>query len=39
MNVPGVADGNWRWRFAWDQVQEEQRARLRDWVHLYGRVP
>ena len=39
MNVPGVADGNWRWRFAWDQVQEEQRARLRDWVQLYGRVP
>jgi 4-alpha-glucanotransferase len=39
MNVPGVADGNWRWRFAWDQVHEEHRARLRDWVHLYGRAP
>jgi len=39
MNVPGVADGNWRWRFSWDQVQEEHRVRLRDWVHLYGRAP
>jgi 4-alpha-glucanotransferase len=39
MNVPGVADGNWRWRFGWDQVHEEHRARLRDWVHLYGRAP
>jgi len=39
MNVPGVAEGNWRWRFSWDQVQDEHRARLRDWVHLYGRAP
>ncbi|MGD8616121.1 MAG: 4-alpha-glucanotransferase [Gammaproteobacteria bacterium] len=38
MNVPGVTQGNWRWRFSWDQVQEEHRARLRDWVHLYGRA-
>ncbi len=38
MNVPGVAEGNWRWRFSWDQVHEEHRARLRDWVRLYGRA-
>jgi 4-alpha-glucanotransferase len=38
MNVPGVTEGNWRWRFSWDQVGEEHRARLRDWVHLYGRT-
>ncbi|MDH4274849.1 MAG: 4-alpha-glucanotransferase, partial [Gammaproteobacteria bacterium] len=21
MNVPGVADGNWHWQFAWEQLQ------------------
>lgn len=37
MNLPGVAGGNWRWRFSWEQLQDEQRDRLRDWVRLYGR--
>ena len=37
MNVPGVADDNWRWRFTWDQVQEHQKRRLQDWIALYGR--
>lgn len=37
MNLPGVAEGNWRWRFSWEQLQDEQRDRLRDWVRLYGR--
>ena len=37
MNVPGVADDNWRWRFGWDQVQEHQKQRLQDWITLYGR--
>jgi len=37
MNVPGVAEDNWRWRFNWDQVQEEHINRLRDWIELYGR--
>ncbi|MGW8309668.1 MAG: 4-alpha-glucanotransferase [Thiogranum sp.] len=37
MNVPGVADDNWRWRFQWDQVQEHQKQRLRDWIAMYGR--
>ena len=22
MNVPGVAEGNWRWQFQWEQVSE-----------------
>ena len=38
MNVPGVAEGNWRWRFSWDQLHEEHSARLRDWIRLYGRA-
>ncbi|MFQ5642626.1 MAG: 4-alpha-glucanotransferase [Thiogranum sp.] len=37
MNVPGVTEGNWRWRFEWDQVQDECRQRMQDWVRLYGR--
>jgi 4-alpha-glucanotransferase len=37
MNVPGVAEGNWNWRFHWDQVQDEQVQQLRDWIQLYGR--
>ncbi len=37
MNVPGVTEGNWRWRFSWDQLLDERRARLSDWVSLYDR--
>jgi 4-alpha-glucanotransferase len=39
MNVPGVANNNWRWRFRWDQVQQHQTQRLQDWIVLYGRKP
>ncbi len=39
MNVPGVADGNWSWRFNWEQLQPHQSQRLRDWIDLYGRRP
>ncbi|MFN2308612.1 MAG: 4-alpha-glucanotransferase [Gammaproteobacteria bacterium] len=39
MNTPGVAEGNWRWRFDWGQVPEGLAARLRGLVTLYGRVP
>ncbi len=38
MNIPGVGEGNWRWRFSWDQVQEQHKQRLRDWIKLYGRA-
>jgi 4-alpha-glucanotransferase len=39
MNVPGVATDNWRWRFRWDQVRDDQPRRIRDWIELYGRKP
>ncbi len=39
MNIPGVAEGNWGWRFSWDQLHEEHKQRLREWIHLYGRAP
>jgi 4-alpha-glucanotransferase len=37
MNVPGVTEGNWRWRFDWSQLRDEHKDRLRDWIWLYGR--
>ncbi len=38
MNVPGLADGNWRWRFDWAQVGAELPSRLTHLVKLYGRA-
>lgn len=38
MNVPGVTDGNWRWRFHWEQLHDDHRQRLKEWVRLYGRT-
>jgi 4-alpha-glucanotransferase len=37
MNLPGSGDGNWEWRFAWDQVQPEHAERLRHLCELYRR--
>jgi len=39
MNIPGVTEDNWRWRFSWEQVQEHQKQQLKDWIALYGRTP
>jgi len=39
MNRPGTAEGNWQWRFSWDQVNDELPARLTHLVALYGRAP
>ncbi len=38
MNRPGTQDGNWRWRFSWDQFDKATPARLRHLTELYGRV-
>lgn len=38
MNRPGVAKGNWRWRFRWDQVSSGVAAHYRHLLELYGRV-
>lgn len=37
MNTPGVPEGNWHWRFHWEQLNDATRSRLRDWIGLYGR--
>lgn len=38
MNQPGVAEGNWRWRFRWDQVKPDIASHYRYLLTLYGRV-
>ena len=39
MNVPGVAAGNWRWRFTPDQFRGGMIERLAEWTARYNRVP
>ncbi len=33
MNVPGREDGNWRWRFTWDQLTPDIMQRMYDITH------
>lgn len=39
MNVPGLPDGNWAWRFAWPSLTEAHIQSLRKLNDLYGRSP
>jgi 4-alpha-glucanotransferase len=39
MNVPGVAEGNWRWRVRPDQFRPDVIDRLGELTTLYNRVP
>jgi 4-alpha-glucanotransferase len=39
MNKPGVAEGNWRWRFRLDQFRPDVIGRLAELTALYNRVP
>ncbi|MFZ5595140.1 MAG: 4-alpha-glucanotransferase [Pseudomonadota bacterium] len=38
MNLPGTTEGNWRWRFAWEQIPGDLSSRLRRMVEMYGRA-
>lgn len=38
MNFPGQADGNWRWRFEWSQVDERRTAWLAEVARTFGRT-
>ncbi|MFN8523722.1 MAG: 4-alpha-glucanotransferase [Chloroflexota bacterium] len=38
MNVPGVPDGNWEWRFAPEALTDAHAARLSGLVGAYGRA-
>jgi len=37
MNTPGVANGNWGWRFQWSQLKLKQRRKLKELTVLYNR--
>jgi 4-alpha-glucanotransferase len=37
MNFPGTIDGNWEWRFTWDQVDDYPASRLYELTALYDR--
>jgi 4-alpha-glucanotransferase len=37
MNTPGTTQGNWKWRFEWDEVSPPLVTRLRHLMSLYGR--
>jgi len=37
MNLPGTIEGNWNWRFQWQQIDENLAPRLRKRVEIYGR--
>ncbi|MGL4422689.1 MAG: 4-alpha-glucanotransferase, partial [Gemmataceae bacterium] len=39
MNVPGQANGNWRWRVRFDEFRSESIDRLAEWTRLYNRTP
>ena len=38
MNMPGTTEGNWLWRFSWDQVEEDLAERVERRVAMYGRL-
>jgi 4-alpha-glucanotransferase len=37
MNTPGTAEGNWSWRFLWEQIAPDLGERLLRMARLYGR--
>ena len=37
MNFPGTVDGNWEWRFSWEQINPGLAERLYELTALYGR--
>jgi 4-alpha-glucanotransferase len=39
MNTPGLASGNWDWRFTWDEVPGGSRQRLGDLTRVTNRLP
>jgi len=39
MNTPGTREGNWQWRFRWEQVPEGLAQRIRGLLAQHGRLP
>jgi 4-alpha-glucanotransferase len=38
MNTPGTTEGNWSWRFAWEQFPPDLTERLLRMARMYGRT-
>jgi 4-alpha-glucanotransferase len=38
MNIPGTIEGNWQWRFTWEQLTESRAVKLRHMVRMFGRA-
>jgi 4-alpha-glucanotransferase len=38
MNTPGTTEGNWSWRFAWEQLPPDLTERLMRMAWMYGRT-
>lgn len=38
MNVPGSDQGNWRWRFTWEMLDDQTRRQLRRLLEVYDRL-
>ncbi len=38
MNLPGTVEGNWGWRFDWNQAETGLSEKIRRRVHMYGRL-
>jgi 4-alpha-glucanotransferase len=39
MNTPGIAEGNWEWRFQWEQLTSDVMHRLKRIAGNTGRIP
>jgi len=39
LNIPGKAEGNWGWRFAWSDVPDELAGAQRRLLGIYSRLP
>lgn len=39
MNTPGTTEGNWLWRFDWEQVQEDLEQHIRQSLEQQQRLP
>jgi 4-alpha-glucanotransferase len=37
MNLPGTTEGNWGWRFDWEDVPLDLAGRCARWNRIYGR--
>lgn len=37
MNTPGTTEGNWRWRFDWSQLTEENAGRFAHFISMFNR--